>query len=104
MAEEKIYLNKFTSTKSSEYGFGIYIKDVNALYEELKSHANPDGSIRLYVSKKKTADKYGNDGTVTLNTWKPDGNRVAVNNNNTQAQAQPQYIQPQAVANDDLPF
>ena len=67
---EKIYLNKFTSVKSSEYGFGIYIKDVNALYEELKANANEDGSIRLYVSKKQTPDKFGNDGSVTLSQSK----------------------------------
>ncbi len=69
--QEKIYLNKFNSVKSSEYGFGVYIKSVDELYQELKSHANADGSIRLYVSKKQTPDKYGNDGTVTLNPWKP---------------------------------
>ena len=69
--QEKIYLNKFNSVKSSEYGFGVYIKSVDELYQELKSHANDDGSIRLYVSKKQTPDKYGNDGTVTLNPWKP---------------------------------
>lgn len=103
MAEEKIYLNKFNSVKSSEYGFGIYVKDVDALYQELKSHANQDGSIRLYVSKKKTADKFGNDGTVTLNTWKPNNstapqNRVTVENVQSRQQSATANVQ------EDLPF
>jgi hypothetical protein len=69
--EPKVYLNKFNAVKSSEYGFSVYIKSVDELYQELKSHANADGSIRMYVSKKMTPDKFGNDGNVTLNTWKP---------------------------------
>ena len=111
---DKIYLNKFTSVKSSEYGFGIYIKDVNALYEELKANANEDGSIRVYVSKKQTPDKFGNDGTVTLNTWKPNNttasqNRVAVQNTQAQVYAPtPQNLNnttaPAPVSADDLPF
>ena len=99
--EAKVYLNKFNSVKSSEYGFGIYVKDIDALYEELKANANQDGSIRMYVSKKQTPDKYGNDGTVTLNTWKP----------TPQSDNQKVYTPaPQALAavgtesNDDLPF
>jgi hypothetical protein len=58
----------------------------------------------LYVSKKQTPDKFGNDGTVTLNTWKPT------------PQGAQQYAKPQAAvyspqpavnkqeAEDDLPF
>lgn len=108
--ENKTYLNKFNSVKSSQYGFGVYIKSVDELYQELKSHANPDGSIRLYVSKKQTPDKYGNDGTVTLNTWKPDGNTNKVNVPNTQNKvyaptpANPQYVQVAQEDAGDLPF
>ena len=108
--ENKTYLNKFNSVKSSQYGFGVYIKSVDELYQELKSHANPDGSIRLYVSKKQTPDKYGNDGTVILNPWKPDGNTTKVNVPNTQNQvyaptpANPQYVQVAQEDAGDLPF
>ena len=106
--EAKVYLNKFNSVKSSEYGFGVYIKSVDELYQELKANAKEDGSIRLYVSKKQTPDKFGNDGTVTLNPWKP-------NAQGSQPQAQ-QYFKPQDAvyspkvavnqqeAEDDLPF
>lgn len=112
MAQEpKTYLNKFNSVKSSQYGFGVYIKSVDELYQELKSHANADGSIRLYVSKKQTPDKYGNDGTVTLNPWKPDGTATPkVNVPNTQNQvyaptpANPQYVQVAQEDAGDLPF
>lgn len=105
--EPKVYLNKFNSVKSSEYGFGIYIKSVDELYQELKANANEDGSVRLYVSKKQTPDKFGNDGTVTLNTWKPTPG--------AQPQAQgyakpaaavytPKAVVNQQEAEDDLPF
>lgn len=109
--EPKVYLNKFNSVKSSEYGFGIYVKSVDELYQELKANANPDGSIRMYVSKKQNPDKFGNDGTVTLNTWKPTPQAE-----NTQAQPKQAYAQPQAAVytpqpavnqqevEDDLPF
>lgn len=105
MANDKVYLNKFNSVKSSEYGFGIYIKSVDELYQELKANANDDGSIRLYVSKKQTPDKFGNDGTVTLNPWKPNNttapqNRVAVQNMPQQPQARPV----QQAFGQDLPF
>lgn len=103
MAEDKIYLNKFNSVKSSEYGFGIYVKDVDALYQELKSHANEDGSIRLYVSKKKTADKFGNDGTVTLNTWKP-SNTTAVQNRVAVSNVQSYNKSSNSNVKEDLPF
>lgn len=100
--EPKVYLNKFNAVKSSEYGFSVYIKSVDELYQELKANANADGSIRMYVSKKQTPDKFGNDGTVTLNTWKPTPGGVS------QAPAAKVYApavpQGAPVANDDLPF
>jgi len=100
--EPKVYLNKFNAVKSSEYGFGIYIKSVDELYQELKSHANADGSIRMYVSKKQTPDKFGNDGTVTLNTWKPTpGGASQAPTANVYTPAVPQSA---PVVSDDLPF
>lgn len=112
MAQEaKTYLNKFNSVKSSQYGFGVYIKSVDELYQELKSYANADGSIRFYVSKKQTPDKFGNDGTVILNPWKPDGTATPkVNVPNTQNKvyaptpANPQYVQVAQEDAGDLPF
>lgn len=107
--KDKIYLNKFNSVKSSEYGFGVYIKSVDELYEELKSHANADGSIRLYVSKKQTPDKFGNDGNVTLNPWKPTPGAAPQGAPQAKVYA-PTPSAPTAiattapVANDDLPF
>jgi len=71
MSEPKIYLNKFTSVKSSKFGFRIYIKDIDALAEELKANANADGSVKVEVTTKLKADKFGNDGTVVLDTWMP---------------------------------
>jgi hypothetical protein len=100
--EAKVYLNKFNAVKSSEYGFGIYIKSVDELYQELKSHANADGSIRMYVSKKQTPDKFGNDGTVTLNTWKPTpGGASQAPSAKVYTPAVPQGA---PVVSDDLPF
>lgn len=113
MSEQKpkaIYLNKFNAVKTSQYGFGVYIKNVDELYEELKSYANPDGSIRLYVSKKQTPDKFGNDGNVTLNPWKPDANAnkeaaPAVQNTvYAPTPANPQYVQVAQEDAGDLPF
>lgn len=106
--QEKIYLNKFNSVKSTEYGFGVYIKSVDELYQELKSHANADGSIRLYVSKKQTPDKYGNDGTVTLNPWKPTPQSQPSQPSQQKVYA-PTPVAPNAIANatddnGDLPF
>lgn len=104
--QPKIYLNKFNSVKSSEYGFGVYIKSVDELYQELKSHANADGSIRLYVSKKQTPDKFGNDGNVTLNTWKPTPGAQPAQQPKQQVYAPTPTApaQTETVANDDLPF
>lgn len=108
--QPKIYLNKFNSVKSSEYGFGVYIKSVDELYQELKSHANADGSIRLYVSKKQTPDKFGNDGNVTLNPWKPTpGGQTAQPQQKVYAPTPTAPAAVQSVANapvvsDDLPF
>lgn len=100
--EPKVYLNKFTAVKSSEYGFSVYIKSVDELYEDLKSKANADGSIRLYVSKKQTPDKFGNDGTVTLNPWKPTPGGVSqAPEVKVYAPAVPQGA---PVVSDDLPF
>ncbi len=102
--EPKVYLNKFNSVKSSEYGFGVYIKSVDELYQELKANANSDGSIRLYVSKKQTPDKFGNDGTVTLNTWKPTPGGVSQAPATAAKVYAPAVPQGAPVANDDLPF
>lgn len=108
--EPKIYLNKFNSVKSSDYGFGVYIKSVDELYQELKSHANADGSIRLYVSKKQTPDKFGNDGTVTLNPWKPTPGAQSSQPVKQQVYAPTPtatnavQAATEVVANDDLPF
>ena len=114
MAEEKkqvTYLNKFNAVKTSQYGFGVYIKNVDELYQELKSYANADGSIRLYVNKKQTPDKFGNDGNITLNPWKPDGtqsNKINVPNAQkvvyAPTPAQPQYVQVAQEDAGDLPF
>jgi hypothetical protein len=103
--EAKVYLNKFNSVKSSEYGFGVYIKSVDELYQELKANANADGSIRLYVSKKQTPDKFGNDGTVTLNTWKPTPGAQGQGYAKPQAAVYtPQPVSNQQESEDDLPF
>lgn len=107
--QPKIYLNKFNSVKSSEYGFGIYVKSVDELYQELKSHANEDGSIRMYVSKKMTPDKFGNDANVTLNPWKPTPGGAQQEAPKQQAYVAPQPQQAYAPVNapaqtGELPF
>jgi hypothetical protein len=104
--EPKVYLNKFNAVKTSEYGFSVYVKSVDELYQELKSHANADGSIRMYVSKKMTPDKFGNDGNVTLNPWKPTpgGAQQAPAARPAAQVYAPAVPQGAPVASDDLPF
>jgi len=102
--EPKVYLNKFNAVKSSEYGFSVYVKSVDELYQELKSHANADGSIRMYVSKKMTPDKFGNDGNVTLNTWKPTPGAQQAPSAQPAAQAYAPAVPQGAPVVEDLPF
>lgn len=80
MSEAKIYLNTFSSVKRNEYGTKVYIKSIDALYAELKANANDDGSIRINLSNRQTADKYGNNSYAALDTWKPSGNYNPSNN------------------------
>jgi hypothetical protein len=106
MADEKIYLNTFSSVKKNEYGTKLYIKSVDSLYEELKRNANTDGSIRINLSNRTTPDKYGNNAFAALDTWKP--NKDAVPQAKVFAPTQ-QLVNNTAVpsggvSNDDLPF
>jgi hypothetical protein len=107
MADEKVYLNTFSSVKRNDYGTKLYIKNVDALYAELKANANEDGSIRINLSNRTTADKYGNNAYAALDTWKP--NRDANTNNQavfapTQQNKNNVEVATPVAANDGLPF
>jgi hypothetical protein len=107
MSDIKIYLNTFSSVKRNEYGTKVYIKSIDALYAELKANANDDGSIRINLSNRQTADKFGNNAYAALDTWKPSGNYNPSNNTPNALPVQQEVQQAPAMQQGlaaDLPF
>lgn len=102
MANETVYINEITAIKEGQYGINVYIKDVSKLAEFLNKNANKDGSIRIKMSKRKTADKYNNTHFAALDTWQPDGNKrqgeTTTAKSYTTTTGKPQQ------QDDDLPF
>lgn len=70
---EKIYCGS-GKTRSGQYGefYGISVCIDDLPEEHITTAKNGKKYINLIVNKKKEADQYGKDLSVTVDTWKPD--------------------------------
>lgn len=91
---ETIYINGVNGKKTM-YGTRLSIK-AEKFIEEIKSHTNESGYINIIVKDRKTADKYGNNVYIVLDTWKPDPTKAKSGT----AQSPAASVQ----NTDDLPF
>lgn len=93
----KIYCGS-GKTRSGQYGefYGISICLDDIPNEHITNHQNGKRYAKLTVSKKKDTDQFGNDLSVVVDTWKPDGSK------SSSPQA-PQQTPPQEPEG-DLPF
>ena len=63
----------------------------------LQEHVNEAGYVNLTLAKRREPDQYKNTHYVTLDTWKPTGQRAP-------APAEPQEFQGETEDNDNIPF
>jgi hypothetical protein len=95
---EKIYCGS-GKTRSGQYGefYGISICLSDLPAEHITTAKNGKKYINLTVSKKKEADQYGNDLSVSVDTFKPEAKQEA-------KPVQPQYKPEVGIDGDELPF
>ena len=70
MADEKIYCG--SGKKSQQYdiiNLNICVSDIPK--EHIQDGGNGKKYVRLNVSAKREADKYGNTHSISVDTWKP---------------------------------
>lgn len=84
-----IYINSI-KVKTGKFGLKVSGKTEDII-KELQQHTNDKGYVNLEIKERKTAGKYGETHSVTVDTWQP--NRTAENN-----------TAPAKESTDDLPF
>ena len=71
MSQDKIYVGN--GKENEQYGFVNFSVCLTDLPQEHVTEFKGKKYINLTVSKKRETDQYGKTHTVTVNTWKPEG-------------------------------
>lgn len=74
MSQDKIYVGN--GKENEQYGFVNFSVCLTDLPQEHVTEFKGKKYINLTVSKKRETDQYGKTHTVTVNTWKPEGQAV----------------------------
>jgi hypothetical protein len=74
MSQDKIYVGN--GKENEQYGFVNFSVCLTDLPQEHVTEFKGKKYINLTVSKKRETDQYGKTHTVTVNTWKPEGQTV----------------------------
>ena len=74
MSQDKIYVGN--GKENEQYGFVNFSVCLTDLPQEHVTEFKGKKYINLTVSKKRETDQYGKTHTVTVNTWKPEGQEV----------------------------